>query len=158
MVITLTPAAPSMLIITVPIDARTACSLSHELDGLSTPRTWAYSLLVQALHAVGGYIAVIMLVPGPSGEPAAQVHVGLPHRCDDQPIEVSTALGLLVHTTLPVLVAGSLTQIESMQRQSTSTAGNLTETDEAPAQTPISAPFRHALDDRRVELPLSLRG
>jgi bifunctional DNase/RNase len=133
--------------VTVPIEASAACSLSHELEGLSTPRTRAYALLLQAVHAVGGYIAAIMLVPGPSGDPAAQLRVGMPHRWDDQPIAISEALGLAVHTTLPILVSGVLAQVEPTPGASTAPSSDLDGQHGPHAQTTVPAAFLQALNE-----------
>lgn len=129
--------------VTVPVDGSAACSLSHELEGHATPRTRAYTMLMQAVHAIGGYIAAIMLEPGPTGEPVAQLRVGMPHRWDDQPIDVSAALGLSVHTTLPVLVSGTLAQID----QAPGAFGWPPEGGTAAADTSVPGAFHHALDD-----------
>lgn len=136
--------------VTVPIESSAACSLSHELDGLSTPRTRAYSLLVQAVQAAGGYIAAIMLSPGPTGQPTAQVRIGLQHRWDDQPVDISAALGLSVHLSLPVLVSGTLAQVMQTPRpheSHESPAGGLHESQAELDDSSVPAPFYRALDD-----------
>ena len=133
--------------VTVRVDASAACSLSHELEGHATPRTRAYLMLMHAVQAVGGYIAAIMLVPGPTGEPTAQLRVGMPHRWDDQPIDISAALGLSVHTTLPVLVSGVLAHIEQSPSPHEWPRGDLAAEDPDCQETTVPGVFRHALDD-----------
>ena len=133
--------------VTVTVDASAACSLRHELDGISTPRTRAYSLLVQAVRAVGGYIAAIMLSPGPTGEPAAQVRIGLRHRWDDQPVEMSAALGLSVHLSLPVLVADTLAQVMQTPGPHESQADPRYTADASLESSTVPAPFLRALGD-----------
>ena len=64
--------------LTLPIGSNEACSLSHELEHHATPRTRAYTLLMQTIQAIGGYLAAIIVEPDGAGAPAARVRVGLP--------------------------------------------------------------------------------
>ncbi|MCC7372470.1 MAG: bifunctional nuclease family protein [Chloroflexi bacterium] len=133
----------------VPLSSAEACSLSHELDGLCTPRSRAYSMLIEALHAVGGYIAAIVVDAGPDGEPSAQLQIGLPRSIAVHQAAPADALGLAIRASLSVFVSERVVRAGSYRpRPSTDAASDAAHdhlSDHAGASVP--APFRHALDD-----------
>jgi bifunctional DNase/RNase len=133
--------------VTVSVDASAACSLSHELEGHTTPRSRAYSLLVQSVMAAGAYVVAIMLEPGAAGEPSACLRIGLPNRWADQPVDVSAALGLSVHMSLPLLVSGTLAQtMQPSEHPLVSECDHASfDGDRGPSTVPGA--FRQALDD-----------
>jgi bifunctional DNase/RNase len=126
--------------LTLPIRASEACTLSHELEGQTTPRARAYSLLLQALATIGGYVAAIVVEPGEDDAPSARVRVCLPDGWSEHRADTASALGLAIHTMLPLHVSEQLAQVP------TGCASGLTEPS-ADASSTVPAPFLRALDD-----------
>jgi bifunctional DNase/RNase len=101
----------------LPIRPAEACSLTHELERQVTPRSQAYALLAQTLSALGGYVATIVLEPGDDGDPIARVRVCLPFGWTEHLTDVTSALGLAVYASLPLLVAERLVHSPSGIRE-----------------------------------------
>lgn len=95
----------------LPIQAADACSLSHELERVATPRGRAYALLAQTLAAIGGQVVAIQLEPGQDGSPVARIRVSHGDTWSEHQADVTLALGLAVYNSLPVLVSEQLARI-----------------------------------------------
>jgi bifunctional DNase/RNase len=101
----------------LPIRPAEACSLAHELERQVTPRSQAFALLTQTLSAIGGSVAAIVVEPGEDGDPIARVRVWLPFGLTEHLTDVTSALGLAVYTSLPVLVSERLARFPTGIRE-----------------------------------------
>jgi bifunctional DNase/RNase len=128
----------------LPIESVEACSLTHELEDQITPRAGAYALLAQTLSAVGGYVAAITLAASADGAPVARVRVCRPNGWTEHLTGVTSALGLSVYSSLPLLVSEHLVRA-SASLESPSTDGPLPDDNERSSTVPAS--FHHALHD-----------
>ena len=126
----------------LPISPADACTLSHELESLTTLRTRAFMLLDQALASIQGYPTDIVLTPGPDGTLAGRVDYWHPGGRLEAEIDVSLALGLVAHLGFAVQVAESLVPAGPPSRSVAPPPGDQT------SPTPDTlAVFRQAFDD-----------
>ena len=94
--------------VALPVSPADACTLSHELQGMTTLRTCAFMLLDEALASVEGYATDIWLASLEDG--TVTLRVGYWHRQGrlETDVDVSLALGLAAHLGFMVLVPESL--------------------------------------------------
>jgi bifunctional DNase/RNase len=120
----------------LPISAAVACSLSHELEGQTTLRGLAYTLLGQAVESLGGTVAAIEIVPAPNGMAAARLCIEGHDGATLLPVEIALAIGLAVVLRLPMRVATQLVNTApSLDRQ---TAPGAPADREAAASAPVA--------------------
>ena len=129
--------------IALPMRSAEACSLTHELEGQLTPRAKAFALLTQALAAIRGYVAAIVVEPGEDGVAVGKVRVCLPDGWSEHQIDAPAALGLSIYTLAPLLVSDHLAHGPASPAPDL----DIPIVGEAEPTTPVPAPFLRALDE-----------
>ena len=123
--------------VALPVPSADACTLSHELQGMTTLRTRAFMLLDEALAGVEGYATDIWLAPLPDGTVTGRVAYWHRHGRLETDIGVSLALGLAAHLGFVVLVTEALM----------SPPVAVSPLDQAASATETAAVFRLAFED-----------
>jgi bifunctional DNase/RNase len=113
------PAIRTRLVL--PLSPAVACSLSHELDGHTTLRSTAYTLLMQLAGALGGEVSAVEIVPAADGMAAGRLCIAGPVGGSRLPVEIALGIGLAVVLGLPLRVSEELVRDAPPLERSAST-------------------------------------
>jgi hypothetical protein len=88
----------------LPLSPAAACSLSHELEGLTTLRALVYTLMSHVADTLGGQITAVEIVPAPNEMAAGHLRVCGPDASSLIPVEITLGIGLAVVLGIPLRV------------------------------------------------------
>lgn len=88
----------------LPLSPAAACSLSHELEGLTTLRALVYTLLSHVADTLGGQITAVEIVPAPNEMAAGHLRVCGPDASSLIPVEITLGIGLAVVLGVPLRI------------------------------------------------------
>lgn len=143
----------------LPLSPAVACSLSHELEGQTTLRSMAYTVLSQIADVLGGAISSFEIVPAPNGMAAGRLRVEGADGCTILPVEIALGIGMAVVLGVPLRVAERLVydapkldRHPELSADAVSATGDATPPNERPADLTL-APSASSETPAPVEVP-----